>query len=69
MKSDAVADIIGRMFTRLNEYDTLQVDLDSELETWSVGEPLTKMLDDQRAKILQRADEARRIYAAMLDRP
>lgn len=69
MKSNAVADIIGRMLTRLDEYDTLQVDLDSELETWSVGEPLTKMLDDQRAKILQRADEARRIYAAMLDRP
>jgi len=69
MKIDAVTDIIGRMLTRLDEYDTLQVDLDSELETWSVGEPLTKMLDDQRAKILQRVDEARRFYAVMLDRP
>jgi hypothetical protein len=69
MKSDAVADIIGRMLERLDEFDTLQVDVDSELETWSVGEPLTEMLGAQRAKILQRVDEARRFYAAMLDQP
>ena len=67
MKSDAVADIIVRMLARLDEFDTLQVDVGSELETWSVGEPLTQMFGDQRAKILQRVDEARRFYAAMLD--
>ena len=69
MKSDAVADIIARMLARLDEFDTLQVDVGSELETWSVGEPLTQMFGDQRAKILQRVDEARRFYAAMLDHP
>ena len=69
IKSDAVADIIGRMLPRLDEFDTVQVDVDSELETWSVGEPLTAMFGDQRLKILQRVDDARRFYAAMLDRP
>ncbi len=69
MKRDAVADTIARMLARLDEFDTLQVDVGSELETWSVGEPLTQMFGDQRAKILQRVDEARRFYAAMLDHP
>ncbi len=68
-KIDAAADIIGRMLLRLDEFDTVQVDVGSELETWSVGEPLTAMFDDQRLKILQRVDDARRFYAAMLDRP
>ena len=68
-KSDAVADIIGRMLLRLDEFDTVEVDVGSELETWSVGEPLTKMFADQRRKILQRVDDARRIYAALLDQP
>ena len=69
IKSDAVADIIGRMLLRLDEFDTVQVDVGRELETWSVGEPLTKMFAGQRFKILQRVDDARRIYAAMLDQP
>ena len=69
IKSDAVAGIIGRMLLRLDEFDTVQVDVGSELETWSVGEPLTKMFDNQRLNILQRVDEARRFYAAMLDQP
>jgi hypothetical protein len=57
------------MHARLDEFNTLQVDVGSELETWSVGVPLTGMFDAQRQKILQRVDEARRYYAAMLDRP
>lgn len=68
-KSDAVPAIIGRMLERLAEFDTLQVDVGSELETWSVEEPLTEMFAAQRLKILQRVDEARRFYAAMLDQP
>lgn len=68
-KQAAIGDIIARMLRRLDEFDTMQVDVNSELETWSVGEPLTKMFAAQRANILQRVDDARRIYAAMLDRP
>jgi hypothetical protein len=68
-KSDAVADIVARMLARLDEFDTVQVDVDSELETWSVEEPLTDMFGAQREKIIQRVDKARRFYATMLDRP
>jgi len=68
-KSAAVPAIVAAMLARLDEFDTLQVDVGSELETWSVGVPLTGMFDAQRQKILQRVDEARRYYAAMLDRP
>lgn len=68
-KIDAVPDLVARMLARLDEFDSVQVDVDSELETWSVKEPLTEMFNTQREKILQRVDEARRIYAAMLDRP
>ena len=67
--SSAVDDIIGRMLQRLAEFDTVQVDVGSELETWSVGPQLTKMFAAQRAKILQRVDKARRVYAQMLDQP
>ena len=69
VKRSAVDDIIGGMLRRLGEFDTVQVDVGSELETWSVGPPLTQMFAAQRAKILQRVDKARRVYAAMLDQP
>jgi len=69
VKASAVDDIIGRMLQRLGEFDTVQVDVGSELETWSVGPPLTEMFAAQRAKILQRVDKARRVYAVMLDKP
>ena len=69
MKASAVDDIIGMMLQRLGEFDTVQVDVGSELETWSVGPPLTEMFAAQRAKILQRVDKARRVYAVMLDKP
>lgn len=65
----AAEEIIGRMLDRLDEFDTVQVDVDSELETWSVGEPLTEMFSVQYARILQRVDVARRAYATMLDQP
>ncbi len=68
-KNDAVADIVARMLARLDEFNTVQVDVGSELETWSVESPLMEMFDNQRLKILQRVDEARRFYAAMLDQP
>ena len=51
------------------DWGTISFDVGSELETWSVGVPLTEMFDAQRLKILQRVDEARSFYAAMLDRP
>jgi hypothetical protein len=55
------------MLAYIAEFDTLEPDLASELEGWSVGEPLTAMIVEQRAAILQRADVARNIYARMLD--
>ncbi len=58
-----------RMIDKLAELDTVVADETLELESWSVGEPLTHMLAEQRIKILERADEARAIYARMLDRP
>jgi hypothetical protein len=67
LKPAAVDAIIAAMLLRLDEFDTVQVDVDQELETWSVGEPLTKMFDAQRTRILQRVDEARRVYTTMLD--
>jgi hypothetical protein len=68
LKQRAVNAIIARMLERLDEFDSVQVDVGSELETWSVGEPLTNMFDAQRARILHRVDQARRVYAGLLDR-
>ena len=66
---DAVPGVVARMLGHLDEFDTVQVDSVSELEGWSVGAPLETMLTEQRVKILERADAARKIYASMLDRP
>ena len=66
---DAVAKIVNAMLTRLEEFDALKVDAGSELEVWSVDEPLKAKLADQPRQILQRVDEARKVYAAMVDRP
>ncbi len=69
VKRHSAADIIGRMLARLDEFDAVQVDIDSELETWSVEAPLNEMLKAQRGDILQKVEEARSIYRNMLDRP
>jgi len=64
----AVPALARRMLARLAEFDQLQADETLELEAWSVGAPLRDMLSQQRTAILQRAGEARAIYARMLDR-
>ena len=47
-----------------------EADSTQELEAWSVGEPLTRMLTEQRVAILERADEARKVYMrGCMDRP
>ena len=65
---EAVTEIAERMLVRLDEFDTLQVNLDDELESWSVGEPLEVMLTEQRRHILARVDKARKVYSALIDR-
>lgn len=57
-----------RMIEKLAEFETVEVDTTQELEAWSVGEPLGAMLTEQRVAILERAEEARSVYARMLDR-
>jgi len=66
---DAVPELAKRMMDILSEFDTVEADTTLELESWSVGEPLTAMLAAQRAAIMDRADAARAVYARMLDRP
>jgi hypothetical protein len=68
-KRSAVPELARRMINTLIEFDTVAADETLELESWSVGEPLTNMLAEQRVKILERADEARAVYARMLDQP
>jgi hypothetical protein len=68
-KRSAVPELARRMIDKLAEFDTVTADATLELEPWSVGEPLTIMLTEQRAKILERADEANAVYARMLDQP
>ncbi|MGY8796332.1 MAG: CehA/McbA family metallohydrolase, partial [Woeseiales bacterium] len=65
----AVPELARRMIDKLAEFDTVVADETLELESWSVGEPLTNMLAEQRIKILERADDARAVYARMLDQP
>jgi len=65
----AVPGLARRMIDKLAEFDTVVADETLELESWSVGEPLTNMLSEQRIKILERADDARVVYARMLDQP
>ena len=64
---DVIPEIAERMLVHLEEFDTLQVNVSDELEPWSVGEPLEEMLKDQRRHILERVDEARKVYAALID--
>ncbi len=64
----AITEIAKRMLVRLDEFDTLQVNVDDELEPWSVREPLEAMLTEQRRHLLARVDKARRVYAALTDR-
>ena len=66
-KRSAVPELARRMINKLREFDTVTADETQELESWSVGERLTTMLAEQRVKILERADEARAVYARMLD--
>ena len=49
------------------EFESVEADSTIELEAWSVGEPLTRMLTEQRVAILERADEARRAYTRLMD--
>ena len=60
--------VARRMLERLDEFETARADVTEELEAWSVGERLDIMLMEQRIQILERAEEARAIYARMLDR-
>jgi hypothetical protein len=64
-----VPELARRMIAKLAEFDSVVADETLELESWSVGEPLTNMLAEQRIKILERADDARAVYARMLDQP
>ena len=66
-KWSAVPGIARRMIEKLAEFDTLEADSTLELEAWSVGEPLTRMVSEQRAAILERVDDARLIYMRMID--
>ena len=68
-KRSAVPELARRMINKLAEFDTVVADETLELEAWSVREPLTNMLAEQRVHILERADEARVVYARMLDQP
>lgn len=68
-KRSAVPELARRMLNKLAEFDTVIADDTLELESWSVGEPLTVMLTEQRMAILERADAARLVYARMLDQP
>jgi hypothetical protein len=63
----AAPDIARRMIARLAEFESVEADSTIELEAWSVGEPLTRMLTEQRTAILERADEARRVYTRLID--
>jgi len=60
--------VARRMLEKLDEFETVRADVTEELEAWSVGERLDTMLMEQRNQILERAEEARAIYARMLDR-
>ncbi len=68
-RTDAVARIAARMIASLDEFEFVEADATLELESWSVGASLEAMLTEQRIAILERADEARAIYAHMLDHP
>jgi hypothetical protein len=66
-KWNAVPGIARRMIAKLAEFESLEADSTMELEAWSVDEPLTRMVDQQRAAILERVDDARLVYMRLLD--
>ena len=68
-KWSEVPGLARRMMAKLDEFATAEADSTQELEAWSVGEPLERMLMEQRVAILERADEARAVYARLIDRP
>lgn len=68
-KRAAVPALARRMIAKLAEFETVEADATQELEAWSVGEPLTRMLGEQRVEIVERAGEARAVYSRMLDQP
>ena len=65
---EAIPEIAERMLVRLDEFDRLQINVDDELESWSVGKPLMAMLAEQRRHILKSVNEARKVYAELIDR-
>jgi len=68
-KQGAVAELAAKMIARLGEFDAVAADARLELEAWSVAEPLESMFREQRPQILESVDQARRVYAVMLDQP
>ena len=64
---DKAVDIVKRMKTRLEEFETLAVDPRAELETWEVGPALTDMLQQQHQQILDQSDRARSVYDAIIE--
>ncbi|MBT8080334.1 MAG: CehA/McbA family metallohydrolase [Gammaproteobacteria bacterium] len=60
-------EIVSKMLARLAEYESLQVDIGSELEVWEVGEALDAMLGSQRESILTSVERAREVYQGLLD--
>jgi len=64
---EKIPEIVSRMLARLAEYESLQVDVGSELEVWEVGDALEAMLGAQRESILDSVDKARSVYGRLLD--
>jgi hypothetical protein len=62
-----IPEIVPRMLSRLDEFQSLEVDVEIELEVWEVGEALEKMLPVQHAAILRATERARAVYQALLD--
>jgi hypothetical protein len=66
-KRSEVAELARRMIAKLAEFETVEPDASQELEAWSVAGNLETMLTEQRVQILERAAEARAVYAQMID--
>lgn len=66
-KWSAIPATARRMLEKLAEFEYVEADSTQELEAWSVQSPLTNMLAEQRAAILERVDDARLVYMRMLD--
>ena len=67
-RNDELApEIIGRMKSRIAEFETLEVVIEEELETWEVRHDLERMLPAQRSAILNAVDQAIDVYDAILE--